>query len=321
MQVKSAQPSRRITWKIFVDMITPGAVLLSAFNPALLGVMFALQQDGSLSLPLTIFLLLIPTLANCSVNLLNDYYDYVGGNDTAENIVAEAEGPLVYHQVEDPTPALFYGFAFFAAACLMGVYVVVKCGPVPAVIGAFGALITVTYSGKWISTSHMPIGEVLSGFTMGGLIPLAVYTSLTGRAQDAPLILLRSVPMMLVVSQFMLENNTCDMERDYIAGRRTLPMFLGRERAQKLADVLNVVWLAALVLNTAVFFPFGLPVLAAALYMGRKGIAGTFREERTRENKLPATGSLASMAFWISEGYLASSAVHLAVQWLMQELF
>jgi hypothetical protein len=70
-----------------------------------------------------------------------------------------------------------------------------------------------------------------------------------------------------------------------------------------------------------VFFPFGLPVLAASLYMGRKGIAGTFREERTRDNKLPATGALASMAFWISEGYLASSAVHLAVQWLMIKLF
>ena len=37
---------------------------------------------------------------------------------------------------------------------------------------------------------------------------------------------------LLVVSQFMLENNTCDMERDYAAGRRTLPMYLGRTRAK-----------------------------------------------------------------------------------------
>ena len=302
-------------------MITPGAVLLSAFNPALLGVIFSLQQDGSVRPLLTFFLLLIPSAANCSVNLLNDYYDYIGGNDTAENIVSEVEGPLAYHQVEDPRPAVFYGLAFFAAACLMGGYVVWNCGPVPAFIGAFGALITVTYSGRWISTSHMPIGEPLSGFTMGGLIPLAVYVSLTGRVSDIPVILFRSVPMMLVVSQFMLENNTCDMERDYIAGRRTLPMFLGRERAQKLANILNVIWLISLVLLVALYFPFGLPVLAAALFRGRKGIAGTFREERTRENKLPATGALASMAFWISEGYLAAATVHLLVQWLMKSIF
>lgn len=314
MKVESRQPLRRITWKVFADMITPGAVLLSAFNPALLGVIFSLQQDGNVRPLLTLFLLLIPTAANCSVNLLNDYYDYIGGNDTVDNIVAEIEGPLAYHHVEDPRPALYYGLAFFAAACLMGIYVVVKCGPVPAVIGAFGALITVTYSGRWISTSHMPIGEILSGMTMGGLIPAAVYVSLTGRAGDIPLILIRSLPMIFVVSQFMLENNTCDMERDYQAGRRTLPMFLGRERSQKLANVINVVWLASLVLNVTLFFPIGLPVLAAALFTGRKGIAATFREERTRDNKLPATGALAAMAFWISEGYLASAAVHLAVK-------
>ncbi len=313
MKVMSEQPFRRITWKVFVDMITPGAVLLSAFNPALLGVIFSLQQDGSVRPLLTFFLLLIPIAANCSVNLLNDYYDYIGGNDTADNIVAEAEGPLVFHQVEDPRPALYYGLAFFAAACLMGIYVVRECGPAPAVIGVFGALITVTYSGRWISTSHMPIGEILSGFTMGGLIPAAVYISLTGRTGDIPVILVRSLPMMLVVSQFMLENNTCDMERDYKAGRRTLPMFIGRERAQKLANILSVIWLISLVLNIALFFPYGLPVLAAALYISRKGTAATFREERTRDNKLPATGALAAMAFWISEGYLASSAAHLVV--------
>lgn len=320
MEVKSEQPLRRITWKVFVDMITPGAVLLSAFNPALLGVIFSLQQDGSWRPLLTLFLLLIPTAANCSVNLLNDYYDYISGNDTTENIVAEAEGPLAYHEVEDPKPAFYYGIIFFAAACLMGAYVVWKCGPVPAAIGAFGAMITVTYSGKWISTSHMPIGEILSGFTMGGLIPAAVYVSLTGRAEDMPVIFLRSVPMMLVVSQFMLENNTCDMERDYKAGRRTLPMFLGRERAQRLANLLNIIWLVALILNVAVYFPFGLPVLAAALFKGRKGIAAAFREERTRENKLPATGALATMAFWISEGYLASAAFHLTAQWICSVL-
>ena len=308
-------PVRRITWKIFIDMVTPGAVLLSALNPALLGVLLSFQQDGSLSPLLTLFLLLIPVAANCSVNLLNDYYDYVGGNDTLDNIVAEAEGPLAYHEVEDPRPALFYGLAFFAAACLMGVYIVCRCGPVPALIGAFGAAVTVTYSGRWISTSHLPVGEFLSGFTMGGLIPFAVYSCLTGRLDW--IVLWKSVPMMLVVSQFMLENNTCDMERDAAAGRRTLPMFLGRERAEYLAKILSVFWLAQLVLLVAVYFPFGIPVLAMALWTGRKGIKGMFREARTRDNKLPATGALASMAFWISEGYLAAAAFHLIVRYLI----
>ena len=308
-------PARRITWKVFIDMLTPGAVLLSALNPSLLGVLLSFQQDGRVSSLLTLFLLLIPTAANCSVNLLNDYYDYVGGNDTLENIVAEIEGPLAYHEVEDPRPALYCGLAFFAAACLMGIYVVYRCGPVPAAIGAFGAAVTATYSGRWISTSHLPVGEFLSGFTMGGLIPLAVYSCLTGRLDW--IVLWKSVPMMLVVSQFMLENNTCDIERDAAAGRRTLPTFLGRARAESLAKILGIFWLAQLVLLVAVYFPFGMPVLAVALRTGRKGIKGMFREARTRDNKLPATGALASMAFWISEGYLSAAAFHLIVRYLI----
>lgn len=307
-------PVRRITWKVFVDMITPGAVLLSALNPALLGVLLSFEQKGSLPPLLTLFLLLIPAAANCSVNLLNDYYDYIGGNDTLDNIVAEIEGPLAYHEVENPRPALYYGLAFFAAACLMGIYVVSRCGPVPAVIGVFGAVVTVTYSGKWFSTSHLPIGEFLSGFTMGGLIPLVVYSCLTGRPDW--IVLWKSVPMMMVVSQFMLENNTCDMERDAAAGRRTLPMYLGRARAESLARVLGVFWLGQLILLVTVYFPFGIPVLAAALLAGKKGIEGMFREARTRDNKLPATGALASMAFWISEGYLAAVAFHMLVQYM-----
>ena len=47
MKVMSEQPFRRITWKVFVDMITPGAVLLSAFNPALLGVIFSRKEEHS----------------------------------------------------------------------------------------------------------------------------------------------------------------------------------------------------------------------------------------------------------------------------------
>jgi len=310
-QHEQREPLRRITWEVFIDMLTPGAVLLSALNPAVLGLLLSIQETGGVQPVLAVFLLLIPAAANCAVNLLNDYYDYIGGNDTADNIVAEAEGPLAFHQVEDPAPALRYGAAFFAAACLMGIYVVCRFGPVPAVIGAFGAAITATYSGKWVSTSHLPVGEVLSGFTMGGLIPLAVHASLTGRLDF--IVLWKAVPMMMVVSMFMLENNTCDMERDAQAGRRTLPMFLGREGAQDLAKGMGVFWLVQLAVVTAWYFPLGLPALAGAVWKARRGIRGVFRQPRTRDNKLRATAAVSGMAFWLSEGYLASVAMHLVL--------
>ena len=312
---------QHITFKIIVDMITPGAVFLSAFNPALLGVILSIEKVGRGPVLLTLFLILIPCAANCSVNLLNDYYDYVGGNDTAENIVLEQEGPLAYHHVADPRPAFYLGAAFFAAAALMGVYVIVKCGIVPAVIGAAGAVVTWTYSGKRVSTSHMPIGEFLSGFTLGGLVPLAVYASLTAHRtlsapvllQDYLLVLFKAVPMILIVSMFMLANNTCDIERDRIAGRKTMPIIVGRDAAERLSRITVIVFIAQLLLVLSVWYPAGIPVIALALFIGRKGIAGTYCEPRTRENKIRATLALVVMNMCLSVGYLASIAVHLLV--------
>lgn len=299
----------KITPGIIIDMITPGAVFLNAVLPALLGILLALEKGAALPPLLTLCLLLIPAAANSSVDLLNDYYDYVRGNDTAENIVLEAEGPLPYNQVEDPRPAYRLGLAFFFAACLMGGYVIVKGGPVPGIIGAAGAFVTLTYSGKILSTSYLPVGEALSGLTLGGLVPLAVYSALTGQAD--PLVLVKSLPAIFVVSQFMLNNNTCDLERDAAAGRRTLPILIGRKRARRLARLVSVVWLVSAVLCILVWFPCGAPVMALAFWRGRKSIAGVFREDFTPENKIPATAAQAGMAFWLLTGYVSSVGSHL----------
>ena len=60
MNAVNEKPLRRITWRVFVDMITPGAVLLSALNPAMLGVILALEHSGKVDPLLTVILLLIP---------------------------------------------------------------------------------------------------------------------------------------------------------------------------------------------------------------------------------------------------------------------
>ena len=59
----------------------------------------------------------------------------------------------------------------------------------------------------------------------------------------------------------MMTNNTCDVEKDVEAGRRTLPVLLGRERARRLYHGLVAAWIAAIVAIVAAFFPHGLAVV------------------------------------------------------------
>lgn len=297
------QPHRekKVDLNMIIAMTTPGALFLSSFMPAVLGVILSAEQSAHLPVSMVICLLLIPTLMNASVDVLNDYYDYVSGNDTTENVVSEIDGPLAYHHVRNPRPALYAGLAFMLLALLLGCYVILHAGWIPLLIGAFGAMIALTYSGKFISTSHLPIGEFLSGFTLGGLVPLGVFVSLTGKIDLW--VLWKSIPMMLIVSQFMLSNNTCDMERDKEAGRVTLSILIGRERAEKLARKIMIFWILQIFLVLIIRYPAGVPVMLFFLLWQRKSLKRTFSYHMTHEDKNSATLTLAKVALAIALGY------------------
>ncbi|MGN1314004.1 MAG: prenyltransferase [Lachnospiraceae bacterium] len=318
MEVKSESgtpselPAKKVTFSIALNATTPMAVLLSATAPAILGVLFAIERIGRPPLFLTLCLLLIPTLMNAAVDILNDYFDYVSGNDTLENIAYEGDAPLAYHQVENPRPAFWIGIGLFATAGLMGIYVILVSGILPALIGLAGGIIAATYSGSKVATSYLPIGEPLAGFTMGGLIPLGVYTALAGEIDW--LILYKTIPMMLIVSQFMLINNTCDMERDRAVGRKTLPIVIGQKKAQKLANILSIIWILQLLHVVLTWYYYGAIVILIMLLAIRKNLFYTFKHERTRENKIPVTLALVGVATGIAAGYPLAVALHLILR-------
>ena len=309
--MRESLPAGKLTLRIVVGMTTPGAIFLSAFAPAVLGVLLAAEQGSSLPTLLVGCLLAIPCLLNASVNVLNDYYDYVSGNDTPENIVSEAEGPLAYHRVADPRLAWWIGMALFGAAALMGFYVILETGWKPALIGAIGGVATLTYSGNRVAASYLPIGEPLAGFVLGGLVPLGVFTALTGEASG--MVLYKSIPMMLIVTQFMLENNTCDLERDWAAGRKTLPILIGAPRSIFLAWVLNVFWVLQLFHVILTWYPKGLPAIILMVVVTAKSYLATFWEERTTANKTPATIALAKTALGVAVGYPMAIALHFMI--------
>lgn len=286
---------------MIINMTTPGALFLSSFMPAVFGVVLSLEYISDIPLFLVICLIAVPTLMNASVDVLNDYYDYVKGNDTADNVVSEADGPLAYHHVKNPKPALYAGLGFMLLAMLPGCYVAFIAGRTVLVIGGIGAAIALTYSGGLISTSHLPIGEFLSGFTLGGLVPLGVFAALTGQLNF--LVLYKAIPMMLIVSQFMLSNNTCDLERDREAGRCTLPILIGRGHAQKLARGIMVFWIAQLFSVLFLWYPLGVLVMLPVLFRSRKPLVRTFSCKMTHENKNEATLTLAKVALAIAVGY------------------
>jgi 1,4-dihydroxy-2-naphthoate octaprenyltransferase len=207
--------------------------------PCVLASALSYREQGFLKADLTVCLFLIAVLMQSSVNALNDYADFVKGTDTAENSPDPTDAVIVYGL--KPKTARNLGIGYLAAAFILGIYTVWRCGFVLLVIGLIGALVIVAYSGGKTPISYLPLGELISGFVMGGLITLAGVYMQTGALRFS--VLAEALPLMIGIGMIMFSNNGCDIERDLAAGRRTLPCLLGRERTDRWYRILLAIWL------------------------------------------------------------------------------
>lgn len=234
----------------------------AAILPALIAMACAAANGYAVSAVMTLVLLAICILMQAAVNTFNDYYDYVKGSDSAEDNVDPTDAVLVYNNV-NPRSALMLAVGFLVVAFALGAYVIWQAGWIPLVIGIVGAIVVVLYSAGKTPISYLPIGELMSGFVMGGLIPLACYQALT-KCFD-PLMLVWALPTIIGVGLIMLTNNTCDVEKDIESGRKTLPVLLGRSRARALYHALVWIWIALIIVNVLIWFSGGCPVLVFML--------------------------------------------------------
>lgn len=164
----------RMAWQLAAPHTWPAAIL-----PVLVAAAAAAVTSFSISATMVCVLLVICVLMQSAVNTFNDYYDYVKGADSADDNVDPTDAVLVYNNV-NPRAALALAVGFLAAAFLLGAYVIWIAGWIPLAIGAAGAVVVVLYSAGKTPISYLPIGELVSGFVMGGLIPLACYQALSG---------------------------------------------------------------------------------------------------------------------------------------------
>ena len=256
----------RMAWQLAAPHTWPAAIL-----PVLVAAAAAAVTSFSISATMVCVLLVICVLMQSAVNTFNDYYDYVKGADSADDNVDPTDAVLVYNNV-NPRAALALAVGFLAAAFLLGAYVIWIAGWIPLAIGAAGAVVVVLYSAGKTPISYLPIGELVSGFVMGGLIPLACYQALSGTFDLRAL--LWAVPTILGVGLIMFTNNTCDVEKDVESG---LSVLLGRERARKLYHGVVYAWVAAIVVLVAAFFTNGLlvmPFMLLASYPLLKALLG-----------------------------------------------
>jgi 1,4-dihydroxy-2-naphthoate octaprenyltransferase len=203
---------------------------------------------------MTILLLVICVLLQSAVNTINDYFDCVKGSDSTDDNVEVDDAVLIYNDI-NPKEALYFSLGLIVCAFLLGIPCIIQAGVTPLVIALIGVACVFLYSGGRTPISYLPIGEIISGFVMGGLISLACYDVLTNELNF--LVLVWAIPIIIAIALIMLTNNTCDIEKDIEAKRSTLSVLIGRKKARALYHVLMILGAVIAAINILVFFTNG----------------------------------------------------------------
>jgi 1,4-dihydroxy-2-naphthoate polyprenyltransferase len=228
MSLASARPVRsRVPLRIWAMAARP-RTLPAAIAPVLVGTALA-GSEGDFR-PLAFCAALVGSIfIQIGTNLSNDYSDARRGADTEERLgpVRVTAGGLV-----PPRKVLVATWLAFAIAVAAGAYLIALVGWELLAVGAASILAGVLYTGGPRPYGYEGLGEL---FVFGFFGVVAVTGSYYVQTEDLSWLALGlSVPVGLLAAAILVVNNIRDLDTDRRAGKRTLAVRLGRDRARRL---------------------------------------------------------------------------------------
>ncbi len=209
--------------------------LPAAVAPVLVGTALALT-DGTFR-PVAFAAALVGSVfIQIGTNLSNDYSDARRGADTEDRLgpVRVTAGGLL-----PPQRVLVGTYLAFGIAVAAGAYLAAVAGWQLLVVGAVSILAGVLYTGGPRPYGYEGLGELFVFLFFGIVAVTGSYYVQTEELTWEAFAL--SVPVGLLAAAILVVNNVRDVDTDRRAGKRTLAVKLGRERAR----ILFVAMLAA----------------------------------------------------------------------------
>jgi len=221
--------------KVWFAETRPQFLLLSVVL-AFLGTCIA-WYDGYFHLGYALLAFFGLLLWHISVNVLNDYFDYRSGIDLEVKRTPFSGGSgILPAALLKPRQVFWFGLVSFLLAVPIGVYFVIARGWLLLPLLLVAAICILLYT-PFITKVGWP--EWAPGLGMGALPVLGVYFVQT-TAYTLPAIV-ACIPSGILVHNLLLLNEFPDAEADSKAGRKTLPIVIGKEKAGMVYSVLTLV--------------------------------------------------------------------------------
>ena len=148
----------------------------------------------------------------------------------------------------------------------LGIYLAFLTDAVVLILGILSFMCGILYTYGPIPISRQPLGEIFSGLFQGFLIPFLLlyinmpqgtYVNLALSSGTirldmniVPIVsaILLSVAPVCATANIMLANNICDLEKDIVVKRFTLPYYLGTKSLYLFASLYYLTYLATILM-------------------------------------------------------------------------
>jgi 1,4-dihydroxy-2-naphthoate octaprenyltransferase len=280
--------------------------LLMSFLLVSLGTAAAIYE-GFLNLTFYILAIVGVTLAQNAVNVLNDYHDFKTGVDarTMKTPFSGGSRFLVSGLIK-PRSAFLFGMTSLLLAIPIGVFFIILRGATLLVIAIVAGISILFYTTTF---ARVYLGEFLAGLNLG---PLVIYGAYYVQAAGLSIgILAAGIAPGIMIAMVLYLNEIPDIEADAGAGRRNLPILLGRKRAAGIYAVVEsfaVIWI--LIATLTGITPVPTLLALGCLPFALKAIRVTLKSYDDVHKLIPALGANIATAYvtiaLLTVGYLVS---------------
>ena len=220
---------------LWLRIIRP-QTLFASLVPVLVGLIIAPGSQPSGTFELNALTAVITVICALSLqilsNLINDYYDFIRGSDKAGRAGfkrALAEGEVSVEQMRRAC------FITLAVALITGLYLVIEGGWPILLAGVTAIIFAWLYTATSHSLSYLGIADIFV-FLYYGVIASCGTTYLQTHTFCLTSFHAGAVCGLISMCVLMI-NNLRDIESDRAAGKRTLPVRLGKHGAEAVMAV------------------------------------------------------------------------------------
>ena len=259
----------------------------------LCGSAYALYDTGSWSWATFIMMAFAVLFVDMGTTGFNSYYDYISGTDN-QTYNLERDKVLVHENVH-PNTALAISLTLFALAGMLGLIIASRTSWWLIVAGGACMVVGYAYTGGPFPISRTPFGELFAGGFLGTILFTLSYFVLTKTVNISTIA--ASLPLTLLIAMILSVNNTCDRIADEIAGRKTIVILIGPDKAKLLLlGELAAAYACAFILILLNILPWHTaPLLGAAAGFSVKKFQTMYRRGFSLETKGPSMNDVSKL--------------------------